>query len=123
MTGSKRRPSSRPSTGWWCWPWPSHGLVRLPERVAGPRQPAHALADSAGQSIRRVPLCGALVALFGMEQMVNGWKNGFEGPEDDEPAGACGMSYGLILFVMAACSCCWATWACRWRSRSSRACW
>jgi TRAP-type C4-dicarboxylate transport system permease small subunit len=31
-----------------------------------------------------VPISGALVMLFCVEQMVNGWHNGFEGPEDDE---------------------------------------
>ena len=29
-----------------------------------------------------VPIAGALVALFSIEQLVNGWKHGFEGPED-----------------------------------------
>jgi TRAP-type C4-dicarboxylate transport system permease small subunit len=29
-----------------------------------------------------VPLAGALIALFTVEQLVNGWRNGFEGPED-----------------------------------------
>ena len=29
-----------------------------------------------------IPLCGVLVALFTIEQMVNGWRNGFAGPED-----------------------------------------
>jgi TRAP-type C4-dicarboxylate transport system permease small subunit len=29
-----------------------------------------------------VPLAGVLIALFAVEQLVNGWKNGFEGPED-----------------------------------------
>ena len=29
-----------------------------------------------------IPLCGALVALFTIEQLVNGWKNGFAGPEN-----------------------------------------
>ena len=35
-----------------------------------------------------VPMAGFLVALFSIEQLVNGWKNGFEGPEDrdDQPA-------------------------------------
>jgi TRAP-type transport system small permease protein len=35
-----------------------------------------------------VPVAGALFALFSVEQLVNGWKNGFEGPEDrdDLPA-------------------------------------
>jgi TRAP-type transport system small permease protein len=31
-----------------------------------------------------VPLSGALIALFAIEQLVNGWRRGFEGPEDDE---------------------------------------
>ena len=31
-----------------------------------------------------VPISGALVALFCVEQLVNGWKHGFEGPEDTE---------------------------------------
>ena len=29
-----------------------------------------------------VPLSGILIALFAVEQLVNGWQNGFEGPED-----------------------------------------
>ena len=29
-----------------------------------------------------VPLAGVLVALFTIEQLVNGWRHGFEGPED-----------------------------------------
>jgi len=29
-----------------------------------------------------VPIAGALVALFTVEQLVNGWKHGFAGPED-----------------------------------------
>ena len=29
-----------------------------------------------------VPMAGVLIALFSIEQLVNGWKNGFEGPED-----------------------------------------
>jgi len=31
-----------------------------------------------------VPLSGVLIALFTVEQMVNGWHNGFEGPEDED---------------------------------------
>jgi TRAP-type transport system small permease protein len=31
-----------------------------------------------------VPISGALIVLFSVEQIVNGWKNGYEGPEDDE---------------------------------------
>ena len=35
-----------------------------------------------------VPLAGALIVLFCVEQLVNGWRNGFEGPEDaDDFAG------------------------------------
>jgi len=29
-----------------------------------------------------VPAAGVLIALFSIEQLINGWKNGFEGPED-----------------------------------------
>jgi TRAP-type C4-dicarboxylate transport system permease small subunit len=34
-----------------------------------------------------IPIAGALVALFTIEQMVNGWRNGFDHPpeRDDEP--------------------------------------
>lgn len=31
-----------------------------------------------------VPISGALTMLFCVEQIVNGWKNGYEGPEDNE---------------------------------------
>jgi TRAP-type transport system small permease protein len=31
-----------------------------------------------------VPLSGVLIALFCVEQMINGWRNGFEGPEDKD---------------------------------------
>jgi len=31
-----------------------------------------------------VPISGVLIALFMVEQLINGWKNGFEGPEDRE---------------------------------------
>ena len=31
-----------------------------------------------------VPVSGALIALFVAEQLANGWKNGFEGPEDSD---------------------------------------
>jgi len=31
-----------------------------------------------------VPMAGLLIALFTIEQLVNGWRNGFEGPEDGE---------------------------------------
>jgi TRAP-type C4-dicarboxylate transport system permease small subunit len=31
-----------------------------------------------------VPAAGVLIALFTVEQLVNGWRHGFEGPEDRE---------------------------------------
>ena len=31
-----------------------------------------------------IPLCGILVALFTIEQMVNGWRNGFPDINADE---------------------------------------
>ena len=31
-----------------------------------------------------VPIAGALMVLFSIEQLVNGWMHGFEGPEDSE---------------------------------------
>ena len=31
-----------------------------------------------------VPLSGALIVLFCIEQLVNGWRHGFEGPEDKD---------------------------------------
>lgn len=33
-----------------------------------------------------IPLCGALVALFTVEQIVNGWKNGFAEPDGTRTA-------------------------------------
>ena len=31
-----------------------------------------------------VPIAGAFIALFAVEQLVNGWRRGFAGPEDDD---------------------------------------
>ena len=31
-----------------------------------------------------VPLSGLLIALFAVEQLINGWQKGFEGPEDTD---------------------------------------
>jgi TRAP-type C4-dicarboxylate transport system permease small subunit len=31
-----------------------------------------------------VPIAGALIVLFCVEQLVNGWSHGFEGPEDQD---------------------------------------
>ena len=35
-----------------------------------------------------VPISGLLIALFTIEQLVNGWRHGFPGPEDREGFGA-----------------------------------
>jgi TRAP-type C4-dicarboxylate transport system permease small subunit len=32
-----------------------------------------------------IPLSGMLIALFTIEQIVNGWRNGFDHPEPDDP--------------------------------------
>jgi TRAP-type C4-dicarboxylate transport system permease small subunit len=32
-----------------------------------------------------IPICGLLVAIFTIEQMVNGWRQGFAGPPHDGP--------------------------------------
>lgn len=32
-----------------------------------------------------IPICGVLIALFTIEQIVNGWRNGFDHPESEEP--------------------------------------
>lgn len=37
-----------------------------------------------------IPICGALVALFTIEQMVNGWRHGFVGPEGARHHGSAG---------------------------------
>ena len=31
-----------------------------------------------------IPISGVLIALFAVEQLVNGWRNGFEGTADDD---------------------------------------
>jgi TRAP-type C4-dicarboxylate transport system permease small subunit len=31
-----------------------------------------------------VPVAGALITLFAIEQLINGWLHGFEGPEDSD---------------------------------------
>src|SRR5204863_4083291 len=31
-----------------------------------------------------VPVAGVLIALFTIEQLINGWRHGFEGPEDKD---------------------------------------
>jgi TRAP-type C4-dicarboxylate transport system permease small subunit len=37
-----------------------------------------------------VPISGALIVLFCLEQIINGWRHGFEGPEDHEDFGRIG---------------------------------
>lgn len=32
-----------------------------------------------------IPLAGILITLFAVEQLVNGWRNGFEHPEEEQP--------------------------------------
>ena len=62
-----------------------HDLFRLFELPRRLQEPAHAVDDAAASLYAAIPLCGALVALFTVEQMVNGWKNGFAGtPDADE---------------------------------------
>ena len=58
--------------------------VRLQELPARSRQLPHALAHPAHVLYRIVPISGALIALFCVEQIVNGWQHGFEGPEDED---------------------------------------
>jgi TRAP-type C4-dicarboxylate transport system permease small subunit len=38
-----------------------------------------------------IPICGALVALFSIEQIVNGWRNGFATPEGEGPVRDIGL--------------------------------
>lgn len=39
-----------------------------------------------------IPMSGALIALFAVEQLVNGWRNGFEGTAENDPADDPGVS-------------------------------
>ena len=56
-----------------------------PELSARHGQLSRALADPAQPPTRRVvPISGALIVLFCVEQIVNGWRHGFEGPEDKD---------------------------------------
>jgi TRAP-type C4-dicarboxylate transport system permease small subunit len=45
-----------------------------------------------------IPLSGALIALFALEQLVNGWRNGFDHPSEDADADADGASPELVGF-------------------------
>ena len=48
-----------------------------------------------------VPLAGVLIFLFTLEQLVNGWKHGFEGPEDqDDSREPVLMSPAAVLLLM-----------------------
>ena len=46
-----------------------------------------------------IPLCGVLVALFTVEQLVNGWKNGFADPDAKDIDGM--TTNGILIFLMA----------------------
>ena len=97
-----------------------HGLVRRAERAARPRQLPHAVADPADRLHGDRAVAGVLIALFTVEQLVNGWQERLRGPRghrrfarepvrmsqrrDPRPDGL-------------ACSSASATWACRWPSR------
>ena len=39
-----------------------------------------------------VPIAAVLIVLFTIEQLVNGWKNGFAGPEDQDDLPAVEMA-------------------------------
>ena len=48
-----------------------------------------------------IPLCGVLIAIFTIEQMVNGWKNGFAGTSDaDEKRKVAVTANGGLIFLM-----------------------
>ena len=78
MTGN-RGCSSRYSTGWSCSRSPFcmiyFGYLNFLDGFKSLRMPSMTpMADL----YAAIPLCGVLVALFTVEQMVNGWRNGFE---------------------------------------------
>ena len=47
-----------------------------------------------------IPVCGALVALFVVEQLVNGWRNGFADPERAKELRGV-TTNGMLIFLMA----------------------
>jgi hypothetical protein len=49
-----------------------------------------------------VPIAGALIVLFAIEQIVNGWRIGFEGPKTPMTSRGSLMSNGAILLLMTA---------------------
>jgi TRAP-type C4-dicarboxylate transport system permease small subunit len=70
-------------------------LVGLAMLVFGTQNCLHDLGSFRAPSLiplatytASVPIAGALIVLFAVEQIVNGWRHGFEGPEDaDDSAG------------------------------------
>src|SRR5213593_4411364 len=54
-------------------------LAEITKRMTGNKRWAIETFDR-----RVVPISGILVMLFCVEQIINGWQKGFEGPEDDE---------------------------------------
>ena len=59
-------------------------LVRLHQFPARLRQLPHAVDDADRLALRVDPVSGVLIALFTIEQLVNGLRNGFEHPEPPE---------------------------------------
>ena len=85
MTGAKRTARSKSSTGWSCWSSPDSwcgSATRMRCWISA----ASACPGSFRLTVYTgiVPISGALVMLFCVEQIVNGWQHGFEGPEDNE---------------------------------------
>ena len=70
-------------------------LVGLAMLVFGAQNCLHDLGSFRAPSLiplatytASVPIAGALIVLFSVEQIINGWRHGFEGPEDaDDFAG------------------------------------
>ena len=60
--------------------WPGFGYINFLRGFASFRMPSMTPIASLYAAI---PICGALIALFAFEQLVNGWRNGFESPPED----------------------------------------
>ena len=43
-----------------------------------------------------IPICGALVALFAVEQLVNGWRNGYAAPEPETVEDPIRAAHGAV---------------------------
>ena len=63
---------------------PGDVRVRHSEFPARHGQLSRAFVDPARTYTASVPIAGALIALFCIEQIINGWRHGFEGPEDKD---------------------------------------